>query len=447
MKPKVIVVGGGISGLAAALRLHERGADVKLIEASHHLGGVIATSQKNGFLMEGGPDSFISIKPWGLDLCRRLGLEKELIGTDPDFRKSFVVRKGKLVVVPEGFYMMAPVRVLPFLGSELFSWPAKFRMAMDYFMPAKKNGGDESVANFIRRRFGVEALERVGQAMVAGVYSADPEKLSLKSTFPQFLDMEQKYGSVIRGLRKAGSKKASGPRYSLFLTLKNGMGSLVDAIVKRLPTNSIELDAPLREISKNPQTGKWNASYGRGHQVEADAVVLALSSPKIADFVQGFDGDLARELRQISYASIATINFGYRRSDICHPLDGFGFVVPTKENLSLIGCTFSSVKFSGRAPEGHALLRAFVDSGTRPEVVQKDLEQLLGITGTPVMIQEADYPASMPQYPVGHLEYVQKIESMAARHPGLCLAGNALHGIGLPDCVHQSEEIAEKIMV
>jgi len=456
---KVVIVGGGISGLACAHRLHEIAAqnkvslDVKVLEATHHLGGVISTVQKEGFLMEGGPDAFISEKPWALDLCRRLGLENEIIGTRPEFRKSFIVRDGKLIPVPEGFYLMAPVRLGPFLKSDLFSWRTKLRMAMEFFIPSGGNGRDESVASFIRRRFGQEALERAGQAMIAGIYTSDPEKLSLRSTFPQFLEMEQKFGSVIRGLKHRGQNMARGPRYSLFVTLRSGMQTLVNALVKRMPQHSIETDAPVKGIEKN---AKWLIRYGRGNQIEADAVVLTLGAPKMSELVQTFDPELANELQGIPYASVATVNLAYRRSSIQHPLDGFGFVVPSQENSSMVGCTFSSVKFPGRAPDGFVLIRAFIGGAMHPLVmdwnraqieasIKNDLERLLGIQGGPEFVFVDRFMTAMPQYYVGHLERVARIEALAGKHEGLFLTGNAFRGIGMPDCIHQGEQVAESV--
>lgn len=463
MTQRVVIVGGGISGLACAHHLHELAArsgisvEIKLFEATHHLGGVISTIQKDGFLMEGGPDSFISEKPWALDLVKRLGLEDEIIGTQHEFRKSFIVRDGKLVPVPEGFYLMAPLRLVPFLKSDLFSWHAKFRMALDLFIPKSKNNQDESVASFIRRRFGQEALERVGQAMVAGIYTSDPEQLSLRATFPQFLEMEKKYGSIIRGLKHRITSEARGPRYSLFLALRSGMRTLVDTLAKKLPAGCIEMDAPVRSIRPDSGSNRWKITYGRGNEIEADAVVLATGAPKMSDLVRGIDSALSNELEKIPYASVATVNLAYRRSNIQHPLDGFGFVVPEKENLSMVGCTFSSVKFPGRAPDGCVLLRAFIGGAMHPEVIEwnraqieasvkNDLARLLDIQGAPIFVSLDRYMTSMPQYHLGHTERVAKIESLANNHKGLYLAGNALHGIGIPDCVHQGELAAERIL-
>lgn len=450
---RIVVVGGGISGLAAAHRLIELGqTNVTLVEASPRLGGTIQTQYRDDFLIERGPDSFISEKPEALALAKQLGIESRLIQTNEKYRRSFIVRGGRLRPVPEGFQLLAPSRLVPFLTSDIFSVAGKMRMAADLFMPRKSTNGtqDESLASFVRRRLGQEALERMAQPMVGGIYTADPETLSLRATLPRFLDMEREHRSLILAmLRQSHVQKSgtSGARYSLFLSFDRGMRVLVDALAH--VNADIRLNTRVEGLRLNNQT--WTVTTNTGEQFEAEAVCLAVPAYIAASLLEG---SLAAKLRRIKYASTATLNFGYERSAIRHPLDGFGFVVPFIEKRSLLACTFSSVKFSGRAPENHVLLRAFAGGALQPEIfaldesemaarIEADLRELLGITGKPLFTEVAKWERSMPQYEVGHLDRVNEIENEARRIPGLALAGNSYRGAGIPDCIRSGQAAAE----
>ena len=452
---RIVVVGGGISGLAAAHRLIELGqTNVTLVEASPRLGGTIQTQYRDGFLIERGPDSFISEKPEALALAKRLGIESRLIQTNEKYRRSFIVRGGRLRAVPEGFQLLAPSRMWPFLTSDIFSVAGKMRMAADLFMPRKSTNGtqDESLASFVRRRLGQEALERMAQPMVGGIYTADPETLSLRATLPRFLDMERKHRSLILAmLRQSHVQKSgtSGPRYSLFLSFDRGMQVLVDALAQ--VNADIRLNTRVEGLRLNNQT--WTVTTNTGEQFEAEAVCLAVPAYIAASLLEG---GLAAKLRRIKYASTATLNFVYERSAISHPLDGFGFVVPFIEKRSLLACTFSSVKFSGRAPGNHVLLRAFAGGALQPEIfaldesemaarIEADLRELLGITGKPLFTEVAKWERSMPQYEVGHLDRVNEIENEARKIPGLALAGNSYSGAGIPDCIRSGQAAAESL--
>ncbi|HST53986.1 MAG TPA: protoporphyrinogen oxidase [Pyrinomonadaceae bacterium] len=485
---RIVIVGGGISGLAAAHRLFELQAqttsasdrqEVILLEASERLGGTVRTHRREGFLLEGGPDSFISEKPAALELARRLGLEKRLTGTNEANRRSFVVSGGRLRPTPEGFQLLAPSRMLPFLTTDIFTWRGKARMALDLLLPrrAAANGDDdESLAAFVRRRFGREALERMAQPMVGGIYTADPESLSLRATMPRFLEMERRDRSLILSMWKAGRKSAanarhgraaSGARYSLFLSFDEGVQVLTDALAARLPEGTARLRTKVESLRLEPATRlssgvedeprRWTLTTAGGETLSADAVCLALPAYASARLLREIDDELADELEAIPYASTATVNLAYRRADIPHPLDGFGFVVPFVERRATLACTFSSVKFEGRAPEGHALLRAFVGGALQPEMfaldeesmaeaVRRDLRDLLGVESSPLFAHIEKWPRSMAQYHMGHLERLSRIRERLRQFPALALCGNAYEGAGLPDCVRGGESAAEALL-
>ena len=480
---RIAIIGGGISGLAAAHRLielskiNQQPIHLTLLEASGQLGGTIQTAEQDGFLIERGPDSFISEKPEALALIKRLGIESNLIQTNGQHRRSFIVSKGHLTPVPEGFQLLAPSRFWPFITTDIFSLPGKLRMAADLLIPRNQNGhDDESLASFVRRRLGREALERMAQPMVGGIYTADPEVLSLRATLPRFLEMEREHRSLILGMwRRGRSAKnetgVSGARYSLFLSLDKGMQVLVDELERRIvdPDESglpiadsartkVRLHTKIKSLEPaSPESSAWLIRAENGETIEADAVCLAVPSYVASSLLQNTAPKLSSLLRQINFASTATINFGFRRSDISHELNGFGFVAPFIEKRSLIACTFSSVKFSGRAPQGRVLLRAFVGGALQPEMleledkdivnrVESDLRQLLGVTGRPLFVEIFRWTNSMPQYEVGHLDRVSNIELLVSQLPGLALSGNSYRGAGIPDCIKSGGRAAVALM-
>jgi oxygen-dependent protoporphyrinogen oxidase len=449
--------------LSAAHRLAELRSDRNrldiLLPENRTPGGVISTIERDGFTIEEGPDSFITSKPWGINLANRLGLESELIETNRDKRRTFVLLYGKLVPLPDGFIMLAPARIMPFLRTPLFSWRGKLRMLMDLVIP-KNPQGDESLASFVRRRLGREALERAAQPMISGVYTADPEKLSLRATMPQFIEMEERYGSVIRGMyqgyrkRKKGIMSDSGARYSLFVSFNKGMKALVEALLKKIPEGSIKTGVTVEGI-KEAYDG-WEVATGEGI-VGAAGVIITTPAYITAGLLENAAGECAALLRKIEYASTAIVILAYRKEQIETELDGFGFVVPMIERSSMIACSFSSEKFTGRAPEGYTTLRAFVGGAVSPdtyrmedpriiETVQKELSSLLGIKSNPVFTLIKRYPESMPQYHVGHRELVEGIQREIKKLDGLEIAGNAFGGVGIPDCINSGERAAERLL-
>ncbi len=462
----VVVIGGGIAGLAAAHRLTElsrersRPLRVTLVEAKPRLGGSIGTERVDGFVIESGPDSFISEKPWALKLCERIGFTSRLVGTRDEFRRTYVVHAGRLHPLPDGFLLLAPTRFWPLVTTGLFTWPGKMRMALDLVLPRGPQRADESLGSFVSRRLGREALERVAQPLVGGIYTADPDTLSLAATMPRFLEMERQWRSIIwamwRAQRRApaAARASSGARWSLFVSVDDGMQSLVDAIAQRLPDGTVRLGHGVAGIERSDT---WRIGLTNGERLEADAVVLATPAHLSAGFVEPFDAPLAGELRGIPYASSATVSLAYRRDHIPRPLDSFGFVVPLVESRSIVACTFSSLKYPGRAPDGMVLLRAFVggamqedqyhqDDAVVVDSVRRELRELLGITQDPVLTRIHRHAGAMPQYQVGHLDRMARIDARLTQHPGLAVAGNAYRGVGIPDCIHSGELAAEAVV-
>jgi len=441
-----------------------RPVEVVVLEARDRAGGAIWTDRVDGFTIEGGADSFITNKPWALDLCRELGLGPQLIGTDDRNRRSFVVRNGKLMPVPEGFVLMAPGRLLPLLSSPILSIRGKVRMMMDLLLPKKSDDADESLASFVRRRLGREALDRLVQPLVGGIYTADPADLSLKATLPQFPAMERDHRSLILGaIRQARSARsdekqgASGARYGLFASLADGMDTLPNALLSALPPRTVRTETSVRRISRADPSQPWRVELLDGPAIEAGAVILTTEAHASARLIDGFDPELALQLRSIPYASSAIVTVAYPRDQVRHPLDGFGVVVPAIEGRSILAASFLSVKFPSRAPVGSALIRVFVGGATQPELfdlddeslknlVREELASLIGASGEPTLIQVARHSRAMPQYTMGHLDRVEAIHQQSAKHSRLILAGNAFHGVGIPDCVRSGQNAATSLL-
>jgi oxygen-dependent protoporphyrinogen oxidase len=467
---RIIVIGGGIAGLAAAHRIVELNKErslnfeVLLLEASSRLGGSIATERIDNFLVEAGPDSFITEKPAALRLCERLGLTSRLVSTQSAYQKIYVVHRGKLEPLPEGFFLLAPTRLWPFVQTPLFSWTGKLRIASEFLIPRGDMNNDESLGAFVQRRFGPEALERVAQPLIGGIYASDPDQLSLAATMPRFKEMERQRRSVILAMwseqrRRARSREAgSGARWSLFVTLVEGMQELVEAVAKRLPEGSVRSDTPVTNLIHEETINHWRATLRDGETIGADAVILATPAFQTGAILSAVDSDSAHELKKISYASTATVSLAFHRADFPRPPDSFGFVVPAVERRKIMACTFSSLKYPGRAPKDHILLRAFVGGALQPGLfdaddtmmensVRAELATLLGVTAQPLFSRIWRHPHSMPQYHVGHQARIERIEKSLSRYSTLALAGSAYHGVGISDCVRTGEEAAEKIVL
>ncbi|QEH33329.1 Protoporphyrinogen oxidase [Aquisphaera giovannonii] len=471
------VIGGGISGLAAARRLVDTvpRVDVHVLEAGERAGGVLGTVRDRGFLIEESADSFLTATPHAVDLCRRVGLEGEVIPTDPSHRRAFVVSEGRLVPLPDGLMVMAPTRLWPMVTTPILGPFSKLRMGMELLV-GRSDLADESLAGFARRRFGKGAYERLIQPLVGGMYTGDPERLSAEATMPRFREMERNHGSLIRAsLREraerarrerdttgagpadgtAGKAAGSGARYGMFAGLRDGMGSLVEATIRSLPPNAVRCGAAVRGLARLPGGG-WRVSVADSGDFLADAVVVATAARDAARLLTGIDPDLGAELGRIRSTSCAIVSLAYSRDQIEHRLDGFGFVVPEVEKLQVLSATFSSVKFAGRAPADMVLLRAFLGGAFRaatldrpdPEIIATaaaELGRLLGIRGEPSLTRIRRWPGVMPQYELGHIDLVRSIEDRIRAIPGLALAGNAYHGVGVPQCIKSGEEAAETI--
>lgn len=463
MTKRVAIVGGGISGLSAAHRLHELAPALSLAvyEAESRLGGVLQTVQEDGYLIEWGADNFITNVPWGLDLCRRIGFADQLVQTTSAHRHAFVVRRGRLRKIPEGFIIMAPSRVWPVISTRILSPWGKLRMACEYFVPQTNGDEDESLAAFVIRRFGRETYERLVQPLVGGIYTGDPRKLSLRATMPRFLEMERAHGSLIRavwrqmGKQRRAAASGSGARYSMFVAPRGGMVSLIDALASRLPAGAVQLGAPVTRVAPNPAGGWW-VSAGRdlaAPPVAFDAVILAAQATASGQLLAPLDPQLADDLTTIPHASCSIVSVAYRRDQIGHPLDGFGFVVPLVENRRILSGSFSSVKYEGRAPDGCVLLRVFIGGECQPEladlpddqlirIATEELAALLSIGGQPLRTNVIRQPHSMPQYYVGHDQRLARIAAALGRWPGLFFTGNTFDGVGIPHCIHHGERVA-----
>jgi protoporphyrinogen/coproporphyrinogen III oxidase len=472
IQKRIIIIGGGIAGLAAAyystIQASEAGlnVDVVLLEADDRWGGKILTERRDGFVIEGGPDTFLATKPWGVALARELGLEGRLQGTNPHQKNTYVMRSGRLLPLPEGLTMMIPTRFSPMIRTGLLTWPQKARMGMDFVIPSKSLNGDESLGSFISRRLGRAAYERLIEPLMSGIYAGDGDLLSIRSTFPYLIDMETKHGGLIKGAlaarrqmaaRTSGKVGANGSSRSIFLTPKTGLAELVEALLVFLNEAGVDLrtNAAVRRVL--PSNNAYRVELANGQVLDAGSVILAAPAYASGEILQELDPNLAAELTAIEYTSTATISLAYRKEDLPRPLDGYGYVIPRREGRNALACTWTSTKFPHRAPEKHALLRVFVgragqeddilwDEEGLVEVARDELRHTLSITADPLFGRVFIWEKAMPQYNLGHSERLARVDDALKRWPGLALAGNGYRGIGIPDCIH-SGQIASKQLI
>ncbi len=461
----VIVIGGGISGLASAWYLQKQAAGtgidlrVTVLEASDRWGGKILTEHVEGggaepFVIEAGPDSFLTQKPWALDLANELGLETRLLDTNDKQRKVYVVKRGRLLPLPDGVLLIIPTEFWPFIKSPLISWPGKLRMGLELFIPPRTDGEDETISEFVSRRLGTEAVDRLAEPLMSGIYNAEADRQSVMATFPRFRDVEARYGSLIRGMVAArrARKDAPRPKHAMFVSLRGGTRELVEALAAQLDAD-LRLSSPAEAV-RRAETG-YEVVLTDGGSLHADALVMTTPAFVTANLLRDMLPQVAEKLAAIRYVSTGTLSLAFRKDEIAHPLDGFGLVIPASEGRRINAVTWTSTKFDHRAPDGYALLRVFFGGSRRPEMMQKsdeevlqiareELADLMGVTATPVFHRLYRWVESNPQYDAGHLDRIDQIE--AGLPPGLHLAGSAYRGIGIPDCVHQARQAAERVV-
>lgn len=470
---KIIIVGGGIAGLAAAVHLkagakaHDKKVEVLLLEKNNRIGGKILTEKQGNYLIEGGPDSFLPEKVWSVNLAKHLGLEPEMLPSNDQFKGTFIYSGKQLHSLPEGVMLMVPTMFKPMASSRLISWPGKMRMGMEMFIPRRKIMEDESLASFVTRRLGRECLEKIAEPLVAGIHTSNPDNMSVLATFPRFVQMEQKSGSLIRGMLAAMKSKPhatlSGPpprpgaaKMTYFMSFKNGMQTLSRACSDFIGKDSIRLGATVKAIE--PAGKGYTVILENGEKLDADYVMLGTASYESAEMVKGFDDTLAAQMNKIEWSSSATVSIAFKKEDVKVPLKGFGFIVPRVEGRRINAATYSSIKWSFRAPDDHILIRTFVGGGHHEELVHElddaamtstvleELDGILGLKANPQFSKTYRWYKGMPKYTVGHLDRIGVLDRTLSLHPGLHLIGCSYKGIGIGDCIHEAQIAAEKIL-
>ena len=458
---RIAIIGGGISGLSAAFYLEKdraAGAPVEyvLFESEPRLGGSMFSEKVDDCLVEGGPDSFLTEKPWAATLCKELGLEDELIGSNDADRKTYILVKGRLIAMPDGLMFMVPTKLVPTALSPLFSWATKIRMGMELLHPPHASDHDETVAELVERHFGHEVVDRLADPLLSGVYGGDAASLSVRAVLPRFVEMEQKYGSLSRAMLAAhnqmvaAKKKSNTPSRPLFTSLKNGMQKMVTAIEERLDKSSVRLSTAVAKLEL--KDGRWLVTTAAGTE-EFDGVVLATPAKVAGKILKPVAQALGEDLEGVSYSSSLTVTFGYSQEQLKGLPPGFGFLVPRSEGVRMMACTFVHNKFPNRAPDGKGLVRCFL-GGSKDEAVLdlsdvevkalclRELKQILKLDTEPRFVRIYRWRGAMAQYTVGHLDRVRRIEAAVKQLPGLALAGNAFKGIGVPDCVRSGQDAA-----
>jgi len=461
---RIAIIGAGISGLSAAYQLEKAraaGADIAytVIESSGRVGGSISSEQVEGCVVEAGPDSFLTEKPWAASLCQELGLADQIIGSNDARRKTYIVVHGKLIAMPDGLMFMVPTKLVPTALSPLFSWSTKLRMARELMHPPRPMHGDETVGELVERHFGPEVVDRLADPLLSGVYGGDANKLSARAVLPRFVEMEEKYGSLSRAMLAAHKRMAAAPKTQpprpLFSSLKNGMQQMVDSLAARLPPDAIQLRTPVRGVYSH--NGGWRIAGEMASDSYYDAVVLATPANVAGALLESVDAGLAQDLLGVTYSSSVTVALGYYMDQLRDLPPGFGFLVPRSEGTRMLACTFVHNKFSYRAPADKGLLRCFL-GGARDEAVQSlsddellatvrgELNKIINLSANPIFARIYRWRGAMAQYESGHLARVERIEKRVADIQHLAIAGNAFHGIGVPDCIRSGQHAADKIL-
>ena len=471
--PKVVIIGGGIAGLAAAVHLkagakvHDKEVEVLVLEKNQRIGGKLLTERIGDYLIEGGPDSFLPEKVWTVNLARHMGLESQMLPSNDQFKGTFIYSKNELHPLPEGVMLMVPTSFWPMAKSSLISWPGKLRMGMEVFIPKRKNREDESLGSFVTRRLGKECLDMIAEPLVAGIHTSNPDNMSVLATFPRFVQMEQKNGSLIRGMLAAMKNRPhatlsgppprpGAPRMTYFMSFKNGMSTLSQACADYIGKDCISMGATAKLVE--PRGKGYTVVLENGRRIEADHVMIGAASYDAAELVKGFNQNLASQMNAIQWSSSATVSIAFKREDLKAPLKGFGFIVPRAENRRINATTYTSIKWSYRAPDDMVLVRVFVGGGHHEELVGElddagmlkmaleELDGILGLKADPRFSRVYRWFKGMPKYTVGHLDQIEVLDRRVAQHPGLHLIGCSYKGIGIGDCVHEAQVAAEKIL-
>jgi len=456
MRADAVVIGGGISGLVAARRLKSAGAAVLLIEKSTRLGGVVVTDHDDGFLVEGGPDSFVAGKGVVLELAGELGLADEVIPVSPDAGGSYVWWRGRLHPLPGGFLLMVPSRLGPLLGSSLLSLRGKARVLADLVLPRHTAGGDdESLESFVTRRLGREVLDRIAEPLVAGIHAAEPATMSVRASFPRFLEMERKHRSLILAARTA-ARAARGSGLSHFASLRPGMGRLVTALSDGLEPGEVRSGVAVTSVAEDGEGG-YRVTAEDDNEIKTRAVILATPSRVTSGLLSNLVPEAGQLIGGIEQVATAAVTLAYRTGDLPR-LSGTGFVVPGAAGRRVIGVSYLSRKWEGRVPDSSfTLLRVFV-GGPRDQdlaragedrvlaVAIEELKALVGIDARPVRSWAQVWEDGLHKYTVGHVDTVARIESVLRTRPGLALAGAALYGIGLNECITSGRGAADSVL-
>ncbi len=475
---EIVVIGGGVAGLGAAHKLAratEQGAEVSftLLEKDDRLGGKIASEvTDDGFVVDGGPDCFLTEKPAVHRIAKLTGIESDKLPTDESRKKTWILSRGKLYEMPDGIMMFAPTKFVPFATTGLFSWPGKLRMGMDLFITPKERWAegdtaaqhDETLESFIVRRMGRECLDRLAEPLVGGVHASDPGQMSLAATFPRLLEMEQKFGSMIGGFVDARKKVAAmrkkyppdpkNPR-TFFTSFRGGMQELTDAMADGAGRDHIRTGAGVEKLERDGE--RWRVTLDNGEVLEADGVIVATEGWAAATIMTSVDSEVAEALGGISHSSSATVSLAFDTTDVGFDLNAFGVLCPMAEGRSLMACTLSSTKWPGRAPEGRTLVRGFVGGPHNQAIMEKSDEELsaivekefrsiLGLTAKPIWMRVYRWTLGMPQYTIGHLDRVDLIERKVGETPGLGIGGGAYRGVGVPNCIESGEKAVSKVL-
>ncbi|NJO83290.1 MAG: protoporphyrinogen oxidase [Blastochloris sp.] len=456
----VVVIGGGITGLSAAWFLQQRGIPYTLVERADRWGGKIRTDVIESeagapFIVETGPDSFIAQKPWATQLAHAVGLSDELLGTNDDRRRIFVLNHGRLTPLPDGLLLIVPTKFMPFARSTLISIPGKIRMAFEPFLPPKPGDDDESLADFVRRRLGGEVLDKLAEPLMSGIYNTDPHDQSLLATFPRFRALEREHGSLTRGMlasrRATHGGHSGGQPSAMFLSFRRGMQTLTDTLAEKLG-GDLRLNTGVERIERID--GRYRLALTDGSTIDPDNVILTTSAPVTARLIRPLAPEAAAEIDQIQYVTTGTASLAFRAADADLP-PSFGVVIPRSENRQINAVTISSIKFDHRAPDGCVLLRVFFGGTRSPQtidlddaaliaLVRRELADIYGIHAEPIFTRINRWREATPQYAVGHLARVDRIER--ALPSGLWVTGSAFRGIGIPDCVHQAQQTVEHML-